>query len=152
MATLEQSLPYKDWIVGVGLDSDEKDNPPVKFKAVFARARAEGYRLTMHCDVDQEDSTRHIRQTLFDCVHEGAVVHTFTVPVAAALAWAEREGGVGGRDFLTALALGVASTHPLRFFRTATAGAFGAAGSYPRTSVPPRDGTPTSSNSHAAWT
>ena len=32
----------------------------------------------------------------FDCVHEGAVVHTFTVPVAAALAWAEREGGVGG--------------------------------------------------------
>ena len=66
MATLEQSLPYKNWIVGVGLDSDEKANPPVKFKAVFARARAEGYRLTMHCDVDQEDSTRHIRQTLDD--------------------------------------------------------------------------------------
>ena len=70
----------------------------------------------------------------FDCVHEGAVVHTFTVPVAAALAWAEREGGVGGRDFLTALALGVdvschlgvASKSPLRFFRPATAGAFGA--------------------------
>ena len=66
MATLEQSLPYKDWIVGVGLDSDEKGNPPIKFKAVFARARAEGYRLTMHCDVDQENSTRHIRQTLDD--------------------------------------------------------------------------------------
>ena len=71
----------------------------------------------------------------FDCVHEGAVVHTFTVPVAAALAWAEREGGVGGRDFLTGLALGVdvachlgvASKSPLRFFRTATAGAFAAA-------------------------
>ena len=71
----------------------------------------------------------------FDCVHEGAVVHTFTVPVAAALAWAERAGGVGGRDFLTALALGVdvachlgvASKSPLRFFRPATAGAFGAA-------------------------
>ena len=66
MATLEQSLAYKDWIVGVGLDSDEKGNPPIKFKAVFARARAEGYRLTMHCDVDQENSTRHIRQTLDD--------------------------------------------------------------------------------------
>ena len=71
----------------------------------------------------------------FDCVHEGAVVHTFTVPVAAALAWAEREGGIGGRDFLTALALGVdvachlgvASKSPLRFFRPATAGTFGAA-------------------------
>ena len=31
-----------------------------------ARARAEGYRLTMHCDVDQENSTRHIRQALDD--------------------------------------------------------------------------------------
>ena len=59
----------------------------------------------------------------FDCVHEDAVVHTFTVPVAAALAWAEREGGVGGRDFLTSLALGVdvacslgvASKSPFRF-------------------------------------
>jgi adenosine deaminase len=66
MATLEQSLPYKDWIVGVGLDSDEKGNPPIKFKEVFTRARAEGYRLTMHCDVDQENSTRHIWQTLDD--------------------------------------------------------------------------------------
>ena len=66
MATLEQSLPYRDWIVGVGLDSDEHGNPPVKFKEVFARARAEGYRLTMHCDVDQENSTRHIWQTLDD--------------------------------------------------------------------------------------
>ena len=76
-----------------------------------------------------------IHNAEFDCVHEDAVVHTFTVPVAAALAWAEREGGVTGRDFLTALALGVdvacnigvASRSPFRFFRTATAGAFGGA-------------------------
>ena len=66
MATLEQSLPYRDWIVGVGLDSDEKGNPPIKFKEVFARARAEGYRLTMHCDVDQENSVRHLWQTVRD--------------------------------------------------------------------------------------
>jgi adenosine deaminase len=64
METLEQSLPYRDWIVGVGLDSDEKGNPPVKFKEVFARARREGYRLTMHCDVDQENSVDHIWQCL----------------------------------------------------------------------------------------
>ena len=71
----------------------------------------------------------------FDCVHEGAVVHAFTVPVAAVLAWAEREGRIGGRDLLTGLALGVdvachlgvASKSSLRFFRPATAGAFGAA-------------------------
>ncbi|MGP4016564.1 adenosine deaminase [Saccharopolyspora sp. 5N708] len=64
MATLLESLPYKEWIVGVGLDSDEHGNPPVKFAAVFQRARAEGYFLTMHCDVDQENSTEHIRQCL----------------------------------------------------------------------------------------
>jgi adenosine deaminase len=64
MATLLESLPYREWIVGVGLDSDEKGNPPAKFAKVFARARREGYLLTMHCDVNQEDSVSHI----WDCV------------------------------------------------------------------------------------
>jgi adenosine deaminase len=64
METLEQALPYGDWIVGVGLDSDERGNPPVKFKEVFERARREGFRLTMHCDVDQDDSVAHIWQCL----------------------------------------------------------------------------------------
>ena len=64
METLEDALPYGDWIVGVGLDSDERGNPPVKFKEVFARARKEGFRLTMHCDVDQQDSVAHIWQCL----------------------------------------------------------------------------------------
>jgi len=64
MATLVDSLRYRDWIVGVGLDSDERGNPPVKFEAVFRRARAEGYQITAHCDVDQDDSTEHIRQCL----------------------------------------------------------------------------------------
>ena len=66
METLEASLAYGDRIVGVGLDSDERGNPPVKFKEVFARARREGFRLTMHCDVDQENSVEHIRQCLDD--------------------------------------------------------------------------------------
>jgi adenosine deaminase len=66
MATLLESLPYREWIVGVGLDSDERGNPPSKFAAVFARARAEGYLLTMHCDVDQQNSVEHIRQALVD--------------------------------------------------------------------------------------
>lgn len=66
MATLEQSLPHRDKIVAVGLDSDERDNPPVKFKPVFERARAEGYHLTMHCDVDQDDAVGHIWQALDD--------------------------------------------------------------------------------------
>ncbi|MFT4306977.1 MAG: adenosine deaminase [Microbacterium sp.] len=64
MSTLMEALPYRRWIVGVGLDSDERDNPPSKFAAVFARARAEGFLLTMHCDIDQPGSIGHIRQVL----------------------------------------------------------------------------------------
>jgi adenine deaminase len=66
MATLSESLPYADQIIGVGLDSDERGNPPSKFAGVFARARAAGYRLTMHCDVDQDDAVGHIWQALDD--------------------------------------------------------------------------------------
>jgi adenine deaminase len=66
MATLLQSLPYKEWIIGVGLDSDEQNNPPSKFARVFRRARAEGYLLTMHCDVDQQNSVSHIWQAVRD--------------------------------------------------------------------------------------
>lgn len=41
--TLEQSLPFKDWITAVGLDSSERGNPPSKFKRVFEASVAEGY-------------------------------------------------------------------------------------------------------------
>ena len=47
-ATLEQALPYKRWIHGIGLDSSELGNPPEKFAPVFARARSEGWRLVAH--------------------------------------------------------------------------------------------------------
>ena len=65
-AALRQAKPYREWILGVGLDSNEKDNPPIKFRDVFADARAQGYRLTMHCDVDQENSVTHLWQCLND--------------------------------------------------------------------------------------
>lgn len=61
---LELALPWLDHLIGVGLDSDEAGNPPRKFAAVFARARALGLRLTMHCDVNQLDSVRHMRECL----------------------------------------------------------------------------------------
>jgi adenosine deaminase len=66
MEHLEMSLPYRDWIVGIGLDSDEKDNPPIKFQEIFSKARDEGYKLTMHCDVNQIDIVDHIWQCLDD--------------------------------------------------------------------------------------
>ena len=48
MATLEAALPYKDRIVGVGLDSSERGHPPEKFARVFARARDEGFLAVAH--------------------------------------------------------------------------------------------------------
>jgi 2-methylcitrate dehydratase PrpD len=70
-----------------------------------------------------------------DCLHEGAVLHAMATLVPATLAWAEREGGVSGRDFLAAIVggvdvavgLGLAARSGLRFFRPATGGGFGAA-------------------------
>jgi adenosine deaminase len=48
LKTLEQALPYKDKIVGVGLDSSEVGHPPSKFERVFTRARAEGFKIVAH--------------------------------------------------------------------------------------------------------
>jgi 2-methylcitrate dehydratase PrpD len=74
----------------------------------------------------------------FDCVHEGAVVHPMATLLSALFAWSEREAKRGrpvdGTRFLAAMAvgvdvaglLGVATDAPLRFFRPATAGGFGA--------------------------
>jgi len=70
----------------------------------------------------------------FDCVHDLAVVHAFTTVLPVALAVAEAQGGVTGRELLTAVALGVdvacfigiSSRSPITHFRPGTAGAFGA--------------------------
>ncbi|WP_418316060.1 adenosine deaminase [Piscinibacter sakaiensis] len=46
--TLEQALPFRDRITGVGLDSSERGHPPEKFARVFARCRDLGLRLVAH--------------------------------------------------------------------------------------------------------
>ena len=48
MRTLEDALPYKEFITGVGLDSSEARHPPSKFAAVFDRARREGLLAVAH--------------------------------------------------------------------------------------------------------
>jgi adenosine deaminase len=45
---LEQVLPWRDNIVGVGLASSELGHPPEKFERVFARCRELGFRLVAH--------------------------------------------------------------------------------------------------------
>jgi adenine deaminase len=46
--TLKQALPYKEQIIGIGLDSSEVGHPPSKFERVFAQARAEGFLTVAH--------------------------------------------------------------------------------------------------------
>ncbi|MEU7892947.1 adenosine deaminase [Nonomuraea sp. NPDC049152] len=94
MATLLESLPYREWIVGVGLDSDEKGNPPAKFAEVYARARQEGYLLTMHCDVDQENSVEHIRQCL-DEIQVDRIDHGVNILEDPALVQRVIDRGIG---------------------------------------------------------
>ena len=45
---LEQAMPLRDKILGIGLASSEVGHPPEKFARVFARARALGFRLVAH--------------------------------------------------------------------------------------------------------
>ena len=54
--TLEQALPFKDDIIGVGLDSSELDNPPSKFKDVFKKAKEEGFKLVAHAGEEADFS------------------------------------------------------------------------------------------------
>ena len=45
---LEQAMPHRDKLVGVGLASSEMGHSPEKFSRAFARARALGLRLVAH--------------------------------------------------------------------------------------------------------
>lgn len=48
MTLLDEALPFKDWIIGVGLDSSEKGRPPSLFEKVFDKAREQGYLTVAH--------------------------------------------------------------------------------------------------------
>jgi adenosine deaminase len=70
--TLEAALPYKDRIVGIGLDSSEKGHPPSKFKRVFARARDAGFFLTAHAG--EEGPASYVWEAL-DVLGVGRIDH-----------------------------------------------------------------------------
>ena len=45
---LDLALNHKDKIIGIGLDSSETDNPPIKFKNLFKKAISEGFLTVAH--------------------------------------------------------------------------------------------------------
>lgn len=94
LQALREALPYKHWLVGVGLDSDEKNNPPLKFAEVFALARSEGLKLTMHCDVNQLNTLVHLGQVLHD-IRVDRIDHGVNSLEDPALCAIIRERGIG---------------------------------------------------------
>ena len=62
MSTLQEALPFKDWIKGVGLDSAEVGFPPEIFERVFAKATEEGFRKVAHAG--EEGPPEYIWQAL----------------------------------------------------------------------------------------
>jgi adenine deaminase len=62
MQTLEQALPFRKWIIGVGLDSSEVGHPPEKFARVFSKARDEGFLTVAHAG--EEGPPEYIWQAL----------------------------------------------------------------------------------------
>jgi adenosine deaminase len=47
-ATLDSAIPFRDQLLGVGLDSGERGNPPQKFRGVFDRCRGLGLHTVAH--------------------------------------------------------------------------------------------------------
>lgn len=64
MRTLREALPYKDWIVAVGLDSSEVGYPPEDFGVVFEEAAGHGFLRVAHAG--EEGPPEYIRQALDD--------------------------------------------------------------------------------------
>ncbi|ELM6621197.1 adenosine deaminase [Vibrio fluvialis] len=62
MLTLQQALPYKDKIIGVGLDSSEQGHPPEKFQQVFRQAREAGFIAVAHAG--EEGPALNIRNAI----------------------------------------------------------------------------------------
>lgn len=62
LSTLETALPWREKLLGVGLDSSEVGHPPTKFTAAFDLAREEGLHLVAHAG--EEGPPEYIWQAL----------------------------------------------------------------------------------------
>jgi adenine deaminase len=72
MIMLKTALLHRDRIIGVGLDSAEKDHPPRKFREVFDRARQEGLLTVAHAG--EEGPADYVREAL-DLLHAVRIDH-----------------------------------------------------------------------------
>lgn len=71
-ATLAQALPYREHMIGVGLDSSEVGHPPSKFARVFAAAREAGFLAVAHAG--EEGPPQYVYEAL-DLLHVSRIDH-----------------------------------------------------------------------------
>jgi adenine deaminase len=62
LKTLEEALPYKEWIAAVGLDSSEVGNPPSKFQKVFEKAAEKGFLTVAHAG--EEGDAKYVKEAI----------------------------------------------------------------------------------------
>ena len=83
LATLEQSLPFKDKIIGVGLSSSELGHPPTKFLNTFEKAISQGYLPVAHAGEEGPpeyiwEAINHLKVLRIDhgvrCIEDNALI------------------------------------------------------------------------------
>jgi adenosine deaminase len=62
LATIEEAEPFLDGVIGVGIDSSERDRPPELFEKAYARARELGLRTVAHAG--EEGPPEYVRAAL----------------------------------------------------------------------------------------
>jgi adenosine deaminase len=62
VATIVEAEPFLDGVIGVGIDSSEKDRPPELFEEAYARARELGLRAVAHAG--EEGPAEYVRGAL----------------------------------------------------------------------------------------
>jgi adenine deaminase len=72
MAVLDQVMPWKDRIIGIGMGGAEAGNPPSKFARFFRAARDRGFRTTVHAG--EEGPAAYVREAL-ELLHVDRIDH-----------------------------------------------------------------------------
>lgn len=72
LKTLDEAVNFKEDIIGVGLDSSELGNPPIKFEQVFNKAKKEGFKVVAHAG--EEADVSYIYEAL-DLLHIERIDH-----------------------------------------------------------------------------
>jgi adenine deaminase len=72
LAVLEMAEPWREDFAAIGLASSELGFPPEDFRALYAAARAQGYRLTAHAG--EEGPPAYVRNSL-DLLHVERIDH-----------------------------------------------------------------------------